>query len=68
MEAWISFSPWRCEEWRSHRSKRGIRQAIAYDRGRGKLRIFNLGSDQYGVTTYTELLPEEWDETFSEES
>jgi hypothetical protein len=46
-----------------------MRAAIKYAREHGRnLRIFVGSADESGATTYTELPPELWDETFAEEA
>ncbi len=66
MEEWISFSPWRREEWKSHRSKKAVRQAIAYDRGRGQLKLFGRGVSGDGRLFFLGIPAEQWDEIFQE--
>ncbi|MEO3974414.1 hypothetical protein [Streptomyces sp. CAU 1734] len=67
MDPYISYVPRRREEWRGHTTKRGVHMAIAYDRGRGRLRIFERHT-MHGATAvdYCEVPRDAWDELFSD--
>ncbi|MFD9442114.1 hypothetical protein [Streptomyces sp. NPDC060001] len=66
MDQWISFSYWRREEWKGHASKKAVRQAIRYDRGRGTLKLFELAESESGTSLeYGEVPRGEWDKVFA---
>ncbi|MEU1074335.1 MULTISPECIES: hypothetical protein [unclassified Streptomyces] len=65
MDPYISHSPWRREDWKGHATKKAVRQAIAYDRGRDRLSIFVLDHTPAGPVY--ELAPrEQWDALFTD--
>ncbi|MGW1828870.1 hypothetical protein ACWCO0_09490 [Streptomyces tubercidicus] len=70
MDPYISYAPWRREEWKGHATKKAVRMAIAYDRGRGHLRIFRLSPGQStrspGAVEYLEAPRDAWDELFAD--
>lgn len=66
MTEYISFSAGRIEQWKGHRTKKGVRQAIAYDRGRGRLTIFSRGVNGSGEVFLLEVPQERWAEQFEE--
>lgn len=66
MTEYISFSPYRREEWKAHPTKRAVRQAISFDGGRGHLRIFTRGVSGTGATFFLEISADTWDEQFGE--
>ncbi|KUF18831.1 hypothetical protein [Streptomyces silvensis] len=65
MTEYISFVPFRREEWKAHPSKRAVRQAIAYDKGRGDLRIFSRGVSGTGAIFFLEVSRDDWEALFS---
>lgn len=66
MDEYISHVPYRREEWKGHASKRAVRQAIAYDRGSGRLRIFTRGVNGNGDVFFLEVPRDQWDELLSD--
>ncbi|MFJ5103217.1 hypothetical protein [Streptomyces sp. NPDC088554] len=66
MTEYISFAPWRREKWKGHPSKKAVRQAITYDRGRGRLTIFARGVNGNGEVFLLEVPPACWAEQFGE--
>ncbi|MFJ9213043.1 hypothetical protein [Streptomyces sp. NPDC102264] len=66
MTEYISYAPWRREEWKGHRTKKAVRQAIAYDRGRGRLTIFARGVNGTGEAFLLEVPQARWAEQFEE--
>ncbi|MFB7919368.1 hypothetical protein [Streptomyces sp. NPDC056061] len=66
MTPYISFVPFRREEWKAHATKKAVRQAIAYDRGRGGLRIFAQGVGGDGRVFFLEIPRDQWGERFEE--
>ncbi|MEU3986123.1 hypothetical protein AB0F77_39705 [Streptomyces sp. NPDC026672] len=70
MDPYISYSPWRREEWKGHSTKKGVRQAIAYDRGRGRLRLFRMFPGQSTLSPeaveYLEAPRDAWDDLFAD--
>ncbi|MFB7823832.1 hypothetical protein [Streptomyces hydrogenans] len=71
MDPYISHVPFRRQEWKGHAAKRGVRQAIAHDRDRGRLRIFRLFPSEStrdpGTVEYLEAPRDAWDELFADE-
>lgn len=65
MEPWISCGSGRASKWKGHRSVRAVRQAIAYDKGRDALRLFELADGGLGAAMYMEVPRDEWDERFA---
>lgn len=63
MDPYMSFSPYRREEWKGHATKKAVRQAIRYDRGSGRLVIFSHGHDDAGQVI-REIPREEWAASF----
>ncbi|MEV4037686.1 hypothetical protein [Streptomyces umbrinus] len=67
MDQWISYVPWRREEWKGHTSKKAVRQAIRYDRGRGALKIFERAESESGTSVgYDEVPRGDWDKVFAD--
>lgn len=67
MDQWISFSPNRREEWKGHETKKGVRQSIRYNRGWGRLRIFERAESESGTSVgYDEIPRGEWDKVFAD--
>lgn len=62
MEKWISYRPYRNQEWKGHATKKAVRQAIAYHRSMGRLRIFQWTED----SGYYEIPRSEWAERFTD--
>ncbi|MEU7039809.1 hypothetical protein AB0A77_01970 [Streptomyces varsoviensis] len=65
MDPYISHVPRRRVEWKGHATKKGVRQAIAWDRGRGRLSIFELNHAP-GGPIYTIVPSEEWTSAFAD--
>ncbi|MEU7243369.1 hypothetical protein [Streptomyces sparsogenes] len=66
MNPYISYVPWRNEEWKGHATKKAVRMAIAYDRGWGGLRLFSHGAYPDGRTFFLEVPRDQWDEMFAD--
>jgi hypothetical protein len=69
MHEWISFSPYRREEWRGHESKEGVRRAIAYAERRNQaLRIFARETGPAHLpTAYWEVTSGSWGSVFAKD-
>lgn len=69
MHEWISFSPYRREEWRGHETKDGVRRAIVYaERHNQALRIFVRDSGlPHLPTAYWEVASDSWGTVFAKD-
>lgn len=65
MTDYISYSPWRRQEWKGHETKKAVRRAIAYDRGFAQLRLFSRGEHPGGGVFFLEIPRDEWDAMFA---
>ncbi len=67
MDTYISHSRWRREKWKGHVSAKGVRQAIAYDRGLNHLTIFRRSFDVITSSLILVQVPrEDWDAEFAD--
>lgn len=67
MHPWISYVPWRRQEWKGHDTKEGVRRAISYHEGSHfPLRIFAEGTSD-GYPAYHEVPAESWDTAFAKD-
>lgn len=66
MDPYISYAPYRREEWKGHATKKAVRMAIAYDRGRGRLQLFSNGAYPDGRTFFLEIPRDQWTEMFDD--
>lgn len=65
MDDYLGYVPGRRSPWKALSTKKGVRQAIAHDQGRGRLRLFSRGVYPDGQVFFLEIPRDQWDECFA---
>lgn len=65
MDDYLGYVPGRRSPWKAISTKKGVRQAIAYDQGRGCLRLFSRGVLDDRIF-FLEIPRDQWGEMFAD--